>query len=618
MIQTHQQMVDIVQRTHQIFTGIKGKDIILLHDNPPGRTDVETFISIPIEDPESELILAHEWQHIFFKSNLRARSLFAESYTENLKKRIPTLIERSMEEYIHMLVNGLDDIRVCSLWELVYPHSAEKIQDRWRRIIMGSGRFQHDLILYLMGLGLGLEREMVRSEWTRYKSVLLDAVTKVIRRGFPTCLLSARWIIESVLVDVTAQHLAPTTYSVVPPKPVQYIPSAAPTTKLGNSTFQGSGQASPTTKEENEKQAGALAKLQNGATKVTRQSQALRPAWRFIDDYRVTGGPDPDYKGTQDMVRVAMGVSESGQVELVLKQSQLDIDKVISELKNRTKVLTPTQRLLKGMDGKAIFKDIKPEDVDDLQLNESDTKLISTLKHSFMRLADRRTRMASDSGTTLDPQAYIDLINGSSNTEIFIEEENSKGFSAIILLDMSGSMKGKWATVARACKVITKAMDFPFSHIEVWGFTSPGDGTASILRFEDPRKGYTGKGVRDVWGLTPLHIAVEVALRKLQSLPGSAQHLLLLTDGYPTHLTGNRFTDSVDLFTEVSRRINAGRKKGMNVVGLVSGDEVSDEAADIMFGHRRFWYRVPDNQEFLFEALVGLVRKAFVGYLRGK
>lgn len=617
--QKHKEMLELVHRTHQIFCGIKGKDILLLSADPPGRTDVETFISLPMEDPEADKIHKHEWQHIFFKSNLRARESFADSYSDALKKRLPMLDQMAMKDFIHMLVNGLDDIRVCSLWELIYPYSADEVQKRWCRIIVSSGRYQQDLVMYLMGLGLGLDQSMHRSEWIRYKSVLKDSVEKVIRRGFPTCLLAARWIIESILQDVTMQHLTPSTHSVLPPKPVQFIPSAAPAqaSKFGG---QPSMAGAPvTTPEEGAKQATALSKLYSGV-RPGHRAPALQGSWKMMDTDVIPSGPDPEWKATEDMVRVAMGVSAPQQVELVLKQSQLDVDKIISELKNRTKTLTPGQRLLKGMDGRAVMVDIKPSDVDDLELSEVDQKLVHNLRHSFMRLMDSKRQVSSDSGTTLNPQAYIDLLMGSADTDIFLEEENSKGFSAILLLDMSGSMQSKWGSVARACKVVAKAMKFPFSRLEVWGFTSPGDGTATILRFEDTGKGYTGPGVKDVWGLTPLHIAVEVALRRLQAMPGSAQHLIILTDGYPTHLSSNRsFMAGTDaLFVEIARHISNGRKKGVNVVGLISGSEIDDLSANAMFGHKRFWWRVPEQPEYLFQALVGLARKSFVGYLRSK
>lgn len=617
----HQQMVELLYRTHQIFCGIMGKDIALLTDNPPGRTDTETFISIPIEDPEADKIHKHEWQHIFFKSNLRARAAFVDAYVETLKKRFPALEERSMSDFLHVLVNGLDDIRVCSLWEPIYPHSADEVQKRWKRIIIGSGRYQHDLVMYLMGLGLGIEASMDRSEWVRYRSVLKDAVEKVIRRGFPTCLLAARWIVESVLSDITAQHLAPTTHSVLPPKPVQFIPSAAqaPTGARLGSQVKLSGGPPVAGTEEATKQTAALTKLSKGA-QATRNSPALQGSWKMMDTDAIPRGPDPDTKGTADMVRAAMGVSSPHQVEYMLNQSQLDVDKMLNELKNRTKTLSPSERLMKGMDGRAIFVKIEPGDVDELVLREEDKRLINVLKHSFTRLMGRKKQVLSTDGTLLDPQAYIDLMNGSADTDIFIEEESAKGFSAILLLDMSGSMKSKWDAVARACKVVAKAMKFPFSKLEVWGFTTAPNGTAVVLQFQDTEKGYLGSDFENIWGLTPLHIAVEVSLRRLRTMPGSTQHLIVLTDGFPTHMSADRtrVAQTSDLFAEVARQISSGRKRGVNVVGLISGDEIDDISADTMFGNRRFWTRVPNNPNELFNALVGVVKKAFVGFLRSK
>jgi hypothetical protein len=607
-----QQTIDIISRTHQIFCGLRGKDLTLLYDNPPGRTDTETFISIPIEDPEAELILAHEWQHIVFKSNIRARTQFSDSYAAALKARLPDLNELMMGEFIHLLVNGLDDLRVCSLWKLIYPHSAGAIQDRWRRIILDSGRYQHDIIMFLMGLALGLEDKMNRSEWMRYKGTLKDAVSKVILRGFPTCLLAARWVIESTLRDVSMLHTTPKSYNLLPPKPIQYIPSSGTPTPFQKAP-EGAARVTP---EEGALQVTSLIKLHHGSTKPSHHTKQLNASWSMGDMTVQPVGLDPEWESTASMVSMAMGVSNPTQVEKVLERSQLDVERILSELKNRSKVLTPSQRLLKGLEGSVEVRLVKASEVDDLVLYPSDEQIVQTLRHSFTRLMDRKRQVTSDSGSTLDPQAYIDFLNGSSNTDIFVDEESSKGFSAIILLDMSGSMREKWRTVSRACKVISKAMKFPTTRLEVWGFTSTEHGVASMLRFENPEKGYSGPGVGDVWGLTPLPQAVDVSIRRLHGMPGSVQHLLVLTDGYPTSLRSSHSKDSESLFVEVARHIQAGRKKGVNTVGLLSGYEVNDAAATLMFGHPRFWERVSENQEDLFNSLIALAKKSFVSYLR--
>ena len=199
---SRQEAIDLLRRTHQIFCGIKGKDIALIPSNPPGRTDCESFISLPIEDPEAKLIHAHEWQHIFFHSNMRARQAFVDAYVGQLKQRVPNeeLWKNNVADFIHLFINALDDIRVCSLWELIYPLSAESVQDRWRYIISNSGRYKRDIVMLMMALGLGLRKPTLeRSEWDRYESLLLDASQKVARRGFLTCLLAARAVIDTII-----------------------------------------------------------------------------------------------------------------------------------------------------------------------------------------------------------------------------------------------------------------------------------------------------------------------------------------------------------------------------------------------------------------------------------
>lgn len=618
----HQQMVDLIHRTHQIYTGIRGADIVLIKDNPPGRTDTETFVSIPIEDPEADLIHKHEWQHIFFKSNLRARAAFAEAYSTYIKSRVHTADRKALEDFIHLLVNGLDDLRVCSLWRLIYPHSADAIEQRWRTVILGTARYQSDIIMFMMGLGLGIESQMGRSEWMRYKHVLKTAVGQVLGMGFPTCLLAARWIIEAIMMDVANQNVTPDSHMLKPPQSPKAIASAGH--PQSGSKFQHmfpyQNTAWPVTPEEEKKQSKMLSSLHDGAKKLPHRATPLRDAMRFMDTDVMPRGPDPDERGTEDMVRVALGVSDEYQLNLVLKQSQLDVERIINELRNRTTVLTPAQRLLKGLEGVVALTSVPSEAVEELKLSYGDIQTSNTMRHSFMRLMDQKRQVRSETGSTLDPQAYIDFLAGSLDTDIFIEEENSKGFSALILLDMSGSMREKWDAVARACKVIVRAMKFPCSRLEVWGFSSNGNGRVSMLHFENPEKGYDGPGVVGVWGLTPLHIAVDVSIRRLQVMPGSAQHLIVLTDGYPTHISVDReiVTDAVDLFSEVSRLIQAGRKRGVNVAGLVSGNEIPDSAATLMFGKKKYWERVSERQEDLFHALVGLAKKAFTGYLRGR
>lgn len=592
----HQEALDLLKRTHQIFCGIKGKDITLIPANPPGCTDCESFISLPIEDPEADIIHKHEWSHIFFKSNLRARQSFVDAYVAQLKTRIrgSEQWQNDICNFVHLFINALDDLRVCSLWERIYPHSADRIRERWRTIIASSKRYKKDIVMLLMALGVGLGDDVLEhGEWDCYKPLLARAAGDVMGRGFPSCLVTARTVLDAIINEVVSLSLtgqAPT------PMPAQ-----------GQA---GCGRPARDPSE-------LVSKMARGPSSRTRWDLQQGQGSLLQELGRMPSGPDAEFKSTQAMVRAAMGVTTPDQVAYVLEQSLVDINKVLEALRGTNTKRTPDEKLLQGLEGHVSFVDVRPTMVQEMPLSIQDRRLVQVLKQSFTKLMDRRSRVRSESGSEFDANAYIDMIYGDGDDNIFREETSSRGFSSLVLIDMSGSMRPKWGSVSRACKVLAKAMKFPFSSFEVWGFSSSHEGKTSILRFEDTERGYMGPGLRNIWGLTPLHQAVEVGVRRLQFMPGTVQHLFVLTDGYPTHfgLRHGTMPATEELVAAVAKNIRGGRQKGVNVAGLVLGWEVGDEAADIMFGHSRFWSRVGEEED-LFQGMVGLVRTAFSNYLR--
>jgi hypothetical protein len=613
-----QQALDILRRTHHIFCGIKGKDIALIAANPPGRTDCESFISLPIEDPEADIIHKHEWQHIFFKSNMRARQAFVEAYMQQLLQRMPSYELRSYDvaSFLHFFINALDDLRVCSLWELIYPGSAREIQERWRSIILQTKRYKKDIVLYTMGLGLGLRfPDEERVDWRRYESLLLDATQKVMGRGFPSCLIAARIVFDTILEDVSLLSQGPA-FTPPPPVPLQQLAPPAGARLGGPRINRDPPQAD---QKAQEAQAETFIKLVSQASSKTREEMAVgRESWKMMDTDKLPAGPDPDWKGTQAIAQAALGVSSADQVNYLLDQSQMDIEHILEALRAYSHSrLTPDQQMLQGFESHVVFKDVKPYMVADLPLHVQDRRLVQTMRQGFLKLMDRKSRVRTEAGTELDPEFFIDMVYGDGDSAIFREETSSKGFSALVLIDMSGSMKEKWTAVSRACKVLAKSMKFPFSQFEVWGFSSDHEGKTSILRFEDTERGYWGAGLKDIWGLTPLHIVSEVGIRRLQLLPGTTKHLFILTDGYPTHvgLRSGSMPSTSKLMLQVAKNVHMGRRKSVNTAGLVIGWSVLDESANAMFGPGR-WSRLDAEDEDLFQGMVGLIQKAFTVYLR--
>lgn len=638
----HAEMLEILKRTHGIFVGIHGRDISLITCDPPGRTDTETFVAVPLEDQEADLVHKHEWQHIFFKSDLRARADFVKQYAARVligtapavsgpTGRAPigtanavwsaeaTNRQTALEIFLHSFCNGIDDIRVASLWHQIYPHSAEQIEERWRKILLTTNRFRTDIILYAMGHGLGLTSgQMSPSIWSKYDQVFIDNMNAVKGKGFPAVLVSARIILDHIIGDVMREFLPPQPQNQSAPPPNQGQAQPAPARlKAGRKSAINrpppDPRFMPSQVAEGEKAKTDL------ISNMVEESKKTTKDTRFADTPEPPKTSDPNHKKTQQTVDAALGVSTQAQIDIVMANAQREMDAILATLQNQSSRLTNDQRLLQGLDGKARFWDVKPGMVNEQELLAEDIRLVATMRRTFLRLMDKSRRVLSDSGNELNPSAYIDLLLGNSDGDVFEEDESSKGFSALVLIDMSGSMKDKWVTVSRAAKSLAKALKFPFSDFEVWGFSSDRmQPAALIFRFQDVEKGYDGNGVVGAWGLTPLHIAIDVAIRRMRQMPGSARHLFVLTDGMPTHVGAQRGIAAVhgDLVRDIGESVKKARQVGVSVIGLVIGGEVRDRDATTMFGHKKYWQRT--GAKTLFSNMTGLVEKAFTGYLRGR
>ena len=226
----HKQALDLVRQTHAIFVGLKGKDICLIGSDPPGKTDCETFIGLPLEDPDVDLIHKHEWMHIFFKTNLHARTLFVTQYTERLAHLTGTSDQDKQwrdqtEKFLHTLANALDDLRVSSLWYRIYPYSAEKVRERWRRMLTGHATLADDLIGYIMMLGLGMAPR--RSIWEKHEATFREACTLVEGSGFPAVLVATRLVVDAMLQDALDLLKPPPPAQARPPEQPQGAPAGA-------------------------------------------------------------------------------------------------------------------------------------------------------------------------------------------------------------------------------------------------------------------------------------------------------------------------------------------------------------------------------------------------------
>jgi hypothetical protein len=578
---SHVERIDLVRRTHDIFCGLSGKSITLVASNPPGRTDTEHYVAVPIEDPDVVLIHRHEWSHIFFKSNLHARDAFMERYWTSLYA--PENHRDEVENTVANICNALDDVRVNSLWRRLYPASADAISQRWARKLQPSlvDRATMDALPpYILSVDLGIEYPGTRS-WGSVKRIIQHAVEMVRGRGYHAVLKAALYILEHV-----PQH-----YGIE-----EVLEPTAPGESVRTRRISRSKAVAQTD------QARAAAFF----------AKAGKPLQSKFMDAHSTSNVDPDRERTRKMLRAVLGNGPSSDLEELIQEEQQEIETISTRL-TASVPPSPSETLAKKSPS-VQFVTLHSKDVVEQPLSEWDRRTVGSLRSMFMRLMDAKKRKRTDSGEVLDPQRYIDLMLGSGDPDIFIDDNRARGFSAVILVDMSSSMTRLWGAVSRACKMLALSMDFPFSHIEVWGFS--GAMYTVMFKFEDTKKGYmpVSRG-NDVWTLTPLHNALPVAINRALQLPGSPRHVFLVSDSDPQaglDILGNTRGKLQQLVREA---VAEGRKKKINIVPLVIGTKVPDPVLNVMYGARK-WVRVEEEQEDLLHDMVDLVKKVFVNHLR--
>jgi hypothetical protein len=585
--------IDDIRRTHEIFNGIKGTKLEL-RPADYGQTDTRSFVGVPLEIEEASSVLKHEWSHVFFGTDLHAREVFVHDYMERLTSSRP-VDAVGLSNFLHLLTNSLDDLRCNSLWFKVYPYSAELIAERWRRILADTRVYVEDLSMFTMGLGLGMAQQMTRSVWSNHTNTLQTAIQMVDESSFPSVLIAARWAVDHILGDVI-NTMGP------------QDPSAAQQRRrLGQRTVQ--RRDPPPVQQPAEDPRNRL--LQNMARGSSRTLHLVTARDTFVDSDLPQREPDPNGARTRRTVDAALGVSTQEQVDLLLRMADQEITTTLAELRNRRpRAISSHERMLHGLEGQVSFWDLKPNEVFPFELNPEDNRLAQRLRNTFLRLYGRKKETLDDMGSSIDMTAFLDYRLGNGEPEFYESESVSKGFSALVLLDMSGSMRDHWDIVSRGCKVLARAMKMPFVNLEVWGFS--GDEVAHILRFSDPEKGYLPLRGIPIWGLTPAHLAIEVAIRRLRSMSGTTKHLFLLTDGEPQSPgAGTRA-----LMTDVSRKIHLARDTKINVSTLLISTAVPDTDAVLMFGDRRHWKRVSYGED-LFQGMVELCNQSLSRFLRG-
>jgi hypothetical protein len=591
---------ELVEGKHKIMCGLMGKDIDLIYANPPGRTDCESYVSIPIEDPDSPLIHDHEIDHNMWKTNLHALDSFAHGYFEELVMLRPVTLGvsspgavsevlNSYHTAIKTTANVLDDLRITSNRHLIWPGSAYAIKERWRRMIMTNWS-KRSFFLDLMAVGLGIPLAGGRGKsWLLYESIF-GAATRLVstRRGYATVLVATKQLLDAT-IELMVNH------EVAQPRGV---PSP------GNAfTAAHQRHREPATEEMRALKTGQLLNTLGSTTKLVHEREVFNTTSR-----------DKDPEATKRMVRTALGQEPPDFASKVCEESDEEIRVIASRL-TRTRKENPEEVLKEGLGDIHITELIRGE-VDEWPLLPEHLTLSDRLRHDFERIRGVKRRRLVEDGGAFDPNLFIEAKLGHKDMDVFVDDSPSRGFSAIILADMSGSMFEHWGTVAPTCAVLTRALKFPFSYIELWGFSGSETGVTHMFHFKDPMHGYRpARHLNGAWKLTPLHAAVPFAVRRLRQMQGEVKHLFVLTDGMPQSVGHPMLSKQDALMNSVAESVMKAKSQKVHTAALLIGKAIGNVQASHMFGQMG-WARIPDVSSGIYHQLVDSVRNTFTSYLR--
>jgi len=648
--------VDVYAQTVQTFSGIVGRNLVLRRAKNTFRTN-GSVIQVDPDHPMGYRILEHEIAHILFKSDALARNAFVSAYAKSVSaafvKAGLVLDEVAFANFMQAVIGHLEDRRVNSLWANLYPGSARLLQD-WTRADCAKLKSRvgnMDLLLLLAEREVDFIRPQMSASEAQVAALFSTAYRMVDRRGFEATLIASRWLLTQLVsfFAMTPQQRQQQQQSQQGKGGTKGQPGAQgqPGGQQGGAqdapdSGDQDGADQDTQGQDGESDQEEQGNAEGGeepppppmsAEDRVRGMQDLLTTLSTSNEPKANGLTRNDFEPSsltskaaeiqtarmvQDVLRKALGDADdaNAQCEGSAEAMQQIVDTVRDSLGLST-MMDRDDWLRHDLKAQINFTDIKPSECDAYTLTAEQRLTVQRLRAYFMRVIGARTTALDDAGSEIDVRAYIDRKVTNEPIPFFKSETSGRGFRALIVLDRSGSMGGfPHHQVNLACQMLAAALNFPFVKLDVWGFNSPSDGVVKISRFGRGTKGFQSEKSSSS-GLTPLHVATQLAIRELMH-DSDVRHLFMLTDGQPEFvaLQGGRYSHEAML--DMTRKgVLLGKRHGVNTTGVVLGSGVETAKMNHMFLHERQWHRFDESDRFCSD-LFQLVVRNFGAYLRNR
>jgi Mg-chelatase subunit ChlD len=432
------------------------------------------------------------------------------------------------------------------------------------------------------------------------------ALLKVERRGFAATLAVSKWLMQQFVTEIAEPRRAPQN-----PQTQSLAAQALQRLKNRPATPE---TTPPPPDRTGAPDAGTRTRAFEKLLEVMGCPSALY-SWRddVTPDKRVTKEEKDRGRAAAEFVQ-GLDTRDETKLEEFLTASESKMAEVVTRaLKTLGQQMGHDGWVTKNAFGKVNLRTARARKENTPQ-PEEDRNTARRLKAFFYRVLGRRRFTLHETGSEIDVAAYIESVVSQQPAPCFRTEESGRGFKVLVLVDRSGSMLGeKTKQAERACRTLEASLKFPFVDFYVWGFQSFKMGEIDITRFKPGALNLVSDEV-EVAGATPLHLALRVAVRFMEE-GSEAKQIIVITDGAPTHATrtGNRFATKT-LMTYAREEIRHARRQGMNVTGVVIGQEMKDAHLSFMLGPPANWRRM--ETERLGEGLIRVVSSSFEKYLR--
>lgn len=523
---------------------------------------------------DAYLSLEHEWSHIIFKSSPILYTNFVNQYATQCKVKKGWDIDPG---FLFELINALDDLRVTSLWGLVYPGSAERLVEKWKRICEERSDLNFNLTALIFGVGLQAKNVLHQGgPLSDLIPVISKAVDMVRGKGAANMLVIVRWFLDECVNKMMQRQPPPPP---MPPKPQP--PNLPPPPQGGPRGQQGHqqdgqegdkpGESQPQGGDPTDDQGGEgsgsgdeeespdakLAKLLAQQKAEEGRPDPTRPA----DDREAIKNLQMGSRGIQSDAEQGHHKPEDGEEDPLEHANRLALQKVLNadtddvedavgagsmdqdvhlaveKLKQSAKPKNSSQFLLNDAKSKILLVDVPAINIRPackVELGSEERIHVARMRAAFAQVMGKIRQSSDSEGTDVDVQSAIQFLMDPNEDDIFDVEEQQKGFYYNILCDMSGSMGGgRFDAVSQGATMLKEALDYPFVRGDVWGFRggeniSRGNFSTSVwlYKYHQDCEGFeayhaegttqNGKKVRvpvECGGLTPLHTAIHVAVK---------------------------------------------------------------------------------------------------------